>query len=180
MPDIKLNIGATVDVASSKELHDAVTGLQGHIERKLSPRINKPIRRSIRSAGGVQVMFDSSSTNFTLIGFQNPDTPSVGKVWAVRSGFVYDNTNNPVASSNSGVNMALCIGNPSSPSPVHMTGWTWTGLPAANTFNPTSLTVQPNESIYVIINGNVAANNIGFNFVVDEWNDDDFQAQRLG
>lgn len=175
MPEIKFNIGAMVDVASSKELHDGLSGLQGHIERSMHRRRVQPIRRSVRGSGVVVVPFGGDAA-VTIIGNDNRNkTPAIGKIWVVRSCFVFDNTN-PLSISQSGLIGALCIGDAASPAPIDMAGWNFTALPNSNTFNSTSLVVQPNESLYVVLNTNTGNAGFGFNASVDEWNSEDFQA----
>lgn len=182
MPEVKLSIGGKLDIVSPQELKDeisnAITGLQGHIDKRSKVDHCQPIRRNVRGSGIYVVPFGNAAQQ-VLIGVDNhTKTPAVGRLWVVRSLFVFDN-NAPLAASQAGINGALCIGDAASPTPVDMTGYTFTGLPAANTFNSTSIVVEPSQSIYVILGVAVGTQFLAFNAVVDDYASNEFQAQRL-
>lgn len=182
MPEVKLSIGGKLDIVSPQEMKDeisnAITGLQGHIDKRMTRDCYQPIRRPVTGSGGVVVPFGGAA-KVLIIGTDNANkAPSLGKLWVVRSMFVFDNTN-PLTASQAGINGALCIGDAAGPVPTDMGGWTFTGLPAANTFNSTSLVVEPNQSLYAVLNVASAQPGVCFTAQVDEWDSYAFQAQRV-
>jgi len=178
MPEVKLSIGGKLDIVSPQELKESISGLQGHLDRKLMSNFCQPVRRIVRASGNFVVPFGGDA-QVTLIGNDNHTKgPAVGKVWVVRSMFVFDNVS-PLTITQSGLIGALCIGDAASPVPVDMSGWNFTALPASNTFNSTSLVVEPNQSLYVVINTALSNAAIGFNAFVDEWDANAFQAVKI-
>lgn len=182
MPEVKLSIGGKLDIVSPQEMKDeisnAITGLQGHIDKRMTRDCYQPVRRTVAGSGGTISPF-AGAAKVQIIGTDNSaKSPAVGKLWVVRSMFVFDNTN-PLTASQAGINGALCIGDAVDPVPTDMAGWTFTGLPAANTFNSTSLVVEPNQSLYAVLNVGSLANGVCFFAYVDEWDSYAFQAQRV-
>lgn len=177
MPELKFNIGAMIDVASSKELADGLSGLQGHIEKHAYKGRARPIRKPQSISSQIASVNFGGST-VAVVG-DTSQTPSVGRLWIVRSAFVY-NAAAPLTAGLAGIVCGLAIGDVNNPTPADLRGWTFTGTPAANTFGTTALHVQPNESVYVVIGGALPANSdLSFNYEVDEYVSCEFEAQRL-
>lgn len=174
MANLRIQLGAEADIATTGELTDSVNDLKKHIDKR-SRGDFKPIRRKLSAS-----TFDHltlGTHNYTTIGGANL-TPAVGRVWVVRSIHVYDAGNLVIAEEQSTVLGCICVGNYDSPSAPDVSGFISPGLPAAMTFNTSSIIVNAGEDLYYLIQTNDIAN-LGFNVEVDDWDQTVYQAQRI-
>lgn len=178
MPEVKFNIGANIDVASSGEVADGFKHLQGHIDRSRYKGDAKAIRKPFTASQQFQGLPFGGGTCCVI--FNKGLFPAVGRFWIVRSVFVYDGAN-PLNIELTSTPGALAIGDPESPNPSDLRGWVFTQIPSGNTFNSTSLHVNPNERVYIVFNGATlpAGSDICFNFEVDDYDANEYEAQGL-
>ncbi len=178
MAEFHIALGATADVASSVELDEAVSGVQGSIHtlgKSLLDSRRKPIRRK---------MFAESAGVSTLIGGQTvlivpmDGTPAVERYWSVRSITVFD-TISPMNGAYAGVQFALAIGNSSAPSTTDLTGAVFSALPFGDTFNETSIRVTPNQNLYLVSAAATFAAPVGFAVEIDEYLDCAYNQQSI-
>lgn len=173
MAEFRIALGATADVASSQEVADHISGLQGRMDQAFRSLVaKKPIRRKLVAGNALSSVTLGTQTVSLL---QFADTPSIDRVWVVRSLAVFDGLN-PITSQTK--NGALCVGNAAAPSVTDLVGVNWTALPYANTLNSSAVRVKPNESVYVVVDSTVTGD-ITATMEVDEWSDSAYESQRI-
>lgn len=177
MAELRIALGATADVLSSKEMDDRITGLQGHLDKRFETLRKsdgiRPIRRKLVASQTVSNTIGSQAISQLIF----HETPSVSRLWVIRS-FAVFNASTPLTSEQAGTNCFLAVGNAASPSPADLTGDTWTGIPHANTYNSSSIRVNAGENAYVVINASVIGDIAG-TLEIDEWMDVAYSQQRI-
>lgn len=173
MAEFRLALGAVADVASSQEVADCVSGLQGHIDRKFNSlgKVQKPFRRKLVASGAVSVPFGGANALILPFG----DSPAIERTWVVRSLVVFDSANPFATQSKTGY---LAVGNASAPSVSDFIGDRFTAIPFADTYNTSSVMVKPNETVYVVFDSTTTGI-LGATLEIDDWMSDAFEGQRI-
>jgi len=166
---LRIALGAEADIASSKELDSAMTGLKGHIDKRMASA--KPVRKVVVGSNGSVRPF--GITTAFVVG--SSARVAVGRLWIVRSCSVFDSAAPLTSASLIG---SICIGDAASANPLDMRGEPFTTLPDGDTFNNSSIRVVANDSLYVAF-ANTAPSTVGWTMEVDEYDDCVIDAQRL-
>lgn len=152
MAEIKLQIGAVADIATSSEVKDACDNLQGHIDKKFDMRrALAPIHRVLVGSTTLPAMV---AGNTQVIEFA-PGRPSSGRTWAItRVTFTGADDHTAVAN----VLAAVYTGDPANP---YLGGLILPGqaVPSVFTFNKDTVWVHETEAVFVQVSatGNVSA-----------------------
>lgn len=176
--NVHLAVGGEVDLASGEELQNAVKDLKSDIARVMPVKDPKPVRRKLvlaRQSTG-PAGYDNTATPQILTADGAILSPSVGRVWDVRSVSVFQ-----FAQPSSGLGTAsgysINGGDPNLPSPIDVKpGAHLTTI--SNTFTKTSVLINPNEELYIVVQNPSALKFVGI-VEVDEYPDSCFEAQGI-
>lgn len=158
---VSLNIGAEaeIDIASTQDIDGM---LKKHHNKAYSLKL-KTADRKIVGNSLVTATF-GADTNVTILK-PNHTGPNANLVWSLRSLAILDTASLTPITTISGV---LCIGDPEFPTPSDATSFTFSGSPAASTFNNGSAIVKFGQLPYLAIHGTVPTT-LQANFFVEEY-----------
>lgn len=171
MAEFRLALGGTVDVATTEEMNDAITGLQGHIDNKLAKlKSDRWTWRTIQGSGA-SAFSSGGSIQIPL----TPDRPATGKVWSLRRITVLGNDDHSTVTSLTAalysgdmynVNLAQCI----------IPGQT---MPYFQTFGNNSVPILSTDSLFVNIEATASVTYQQFviSASVQEWDDPAIEVQ---
>jgi hypothetical protein len=173
MGEFRLALGGTIDVATPAELDDAVTGLQGHIDKKFaSQKSGKFIWRDL-SASISSPFSGGGSIQLPLV----PSRPATGKVWSVRRFTLLGNDDHTTVSNITG---ALYAGDPAN---FNLTQCIIPGqiIPYFNTFGTGSMPLKNTADLFVnfVASGTVAFQTLVASVTVIEWDDNAIEMQHV-
>lgn len=172
MAEFRMVLGASADVVSGDEMRDSLSSLQGHIDKRFAGMgVRTPMRRKLAAAGTVTDTLGTLSVIKLVFG----DSPALNRIWVVRSLAVFDSVAPLTSQTKAGF---LAVGNASAISVTDFTGANWTALPFADTFNNSSIRVNPNESVYVLVDSTTTGN-ITATLEIDDWADTAYEGQRF-
>lgn len=166
-------LGATMDVVSPGELHDAISGLQGHIDKMRPADRRLPIRRPVTASR--QITF-AAATDAPITLPLVPSGPSLGRVWSVASITILGNDDGTAVSN---CKAAVYIGDSTNPI-LGDCVIPQQSIPFFDTFSYPDIWVADQRELFVRFTpSGVVSSNVVVNAWVMEFVDDTAQQQRL-
>lgn len=171
MAEFRMQLGANLDVVTPDELDDAVTGLQGHIDRKFQSLSKGHFTWRTISAAAV-VTFTNGGT-YQLV--MNPASPAIGKVWSLRrvtitGGDDHTSIASLVAAVYAGDSYNFALTQCIVPGQI---------LPYFQTFGTSAVPIKDSERLFVNFTaaGSLPFQEIQASMTVIEWNECDIENQ---
>lgn len=173
MAEFRVALGATMDVASSCELDEAITGIHGKLDKLGRQNRSLPIRRPISAS---QQLVFAGATDAPISIPLVPSGPALGRVWSVASITILGADDGTAVT---GVKAAVYIGDSSNPI-LGDCVIPQQAIPFFDTFSYPDIWVQDQRDLFVRFTPSGAVTtNVVINAWVMEFVDDVAQQQRL-
>ena len=178
-----LGAGAEVDIATGDELQDAVKDLKTEIALCQPKHDPRPIRRKfLLGRNNNNTVYDSAHTAVVVTADGAILSPSVGRIWDVRSTSLFV-PGNPSHQFNATTAFSLNGGDPNLPSSIDIRQGVSAGglFVPSSTFTKGAVLVNPNEELYAVVLefGAGAASSYAVVIEVDDYSMDCYESQNI-